>query len=136
MYGLASNMVPHRLSFCTRHVLFFVVGGRIPCPFVALRPHPPTRLPTQGCTCVYHTYFTSMALSRRVGKMLVYGAVLACLDPVLTIAAAMAHGRPVFMSPRYVVCANLEHHSIVDYIIIPKIMLVNWTICLRASLKS
>ena len=32
--------------------------------------------------------------------MLVFGALLACLDPVLTIAAAMAHGRPLFMSPR------------------------------------
>ena len=29
--------------------------------------------------------------------MLVYGALLGCLDPVLTVAAAMAHGRPVFL---------------------------------------
>jgi hypothetical protein len=31
--------------------------------------------------------------------MLIFGALLTCLDPVLTIASAMAHGRPVFMSP-------------------------------------
>jgi ATP-dependent RNA helicase DHX57 len=30
--------------------------------------------------------------------MLVYGAMLGCLDPVLTVAAALAHGRPMFMS--------------------------------------
>ena len=32
------------------------------------------------------------------GKMLVFGAMLGCLDPVLTVAAALAHGRPVFLS--------------------------------------
>jgi ATP-dependent RNA helicase DHX57 len=32
------------------------------------------------------------------GKMLVYGAMLGCLDPVLTVAAALTHGRPVFLS--------------------------------------
>ena len=30
--------------------------------------------------------------------MLVYSAMLGCLDPVLTVAAALAHGRPVFLS--------------------------------------
>lgn len=33
------------------------------------------------------------------GKMLIYGAMLQCLDPVLTIAAALSCGRPMFMSP-------------------------------------
>ena len=33
-----------------------------------------------------------------LGKMLVYGAMLGCLDPVLTVAASLAHGRPVFLS--------------------------------------
>ena len=32
------------------------------------------------------------------GKMLLYGALLRCLDPVLTIAAAQGWGRPVFWS--------------------------------------
>ena len=31
--------------------------------------------------------------------MLVYGAMLQCLDPVLTIAAAQGFGKPVFWSP-------------------------------------
>jgi hypothetical protein len=31
--------------------------------------------------------------------MLLYGALLRCLDPVLTIAAAQAWGRPIFWSP-------------------------------------
>lgn len=31
--------------------------------------------------------------------MLVHGALLRCAGPVLTIAAAMGHGRPVFYSP-------------------------------------
>lgn len=34
----------------------------------------------------------------RVGKALVYGSLLGCLDPVLTVTAAMAHGRPVFLN--------------------------------------
>lgn len=31
--------------------------------------------------------------------MLVYAAMLQCTDPLLTIAAALGHGRPVFLSP-------------------------------------
>lgn len=30
--------------------------------------------------------------------MLLYGALLGCLDPVLTVAAALAHGRPLLMT--------------------------------------
>ena len=33
------------------------------------------------------------------GKMLVYAAMLQCTDPLLTVAAALSHGRPVFMAP-------------------------------------
>lgn len=33
------------------------------------------------------------------GKMLIYAAVLRCTDPVLTVAAAVSYGRPVFLSP-------------------------------------
>jgi hypothetical protein len=49
----------------------------------------------------------------RVGKMLVHGSLLRCAAPVLTIAAALGHGRPVFCSPpdkrrdaqvRHVIC--------------------------------
>lgn len=34
------------------------------------------------------------------GKMLIYGAMLQCMDPILTIAAAMSYGRPMFLSPQ------------------------------------
>ena len=40
--------------------------------------------------------------------MLVYGAMLGCLDPVLTVAAALAHGRPVFLSTPPDMQADLE----------------------------
>ncbi len=44
-------------------------------------------------------HLTLMPLDPRVGKMLVFGALLRCTSPVLTIAAAMGHGRQVFFSP-------------------------------------
>lgn len=34
-----------------------------------------------------------------LGKMLIYGALLRCLDPVLTIAAALSYGRSIFFEP-------------------------------------
>jgi ATP-dependent RNA helicase DHX57 len=40
-----------------------------------------------------------MPVDARIGKMLLFGALLGCLDPILTIAASMA-GRPVFVSPK------------------------------------
>jgi ATP-dependent RNA helicase DHX57 len=40
-----------------------------------------------------------MPVDARLGKMLLYGAVLGCLDPVLTIAAALS-GRSLFVTPR------------------------------------
>lgn len=44
-------------------------------------------------------HLTVMPVDPRVGKMLVVGALLRCAGPVLTIAAAMAHGRSIFFSP-------------------------------------
>ena len=44
-------------------------------------------------------HLTLMPLDPRVGKMLVFGALLHCASPVLTIAAAMGHGRQIFYSP-------------------------------------
>lgn len=35
----------------------------------------------------------------RAGKMLLYAAILQCTDPLLTVAAAVSYGRPVFLSP-------------------------------------
>jgi hypothetical protein len=36
----------------------------------------------------------------RLAKALIFGCLLGCLEPVLTVAAALAHGRPVFLSPQ------------------------------------
>jgi Helicase associated domain (HA2) len=47
----------------------------------------------QGC------HLSALPCPARVGKMLVYGAVLGCLDPVLSIAAALTCRSP-FLSPR------------------------------------
>ncbi|PRW33164.1 P-loop containing nucleoside triphosphate hydrolase isoform A [Chlorella sorokiniana] len=43
-------------------------------------------------------HLTRMPCDPRIGKMLLYGSLLRCLDPVLTIAAAQGWGRPVFWS--------------------------------------
>ncbi|GMH41213.1 hypothetical protein BSKO_09123 [Bryopsis sp. KO-2023] len=45
------------------------------------------------------SHIIRMPMDCRVGKMLVYGTMLQCVDPVLTIAAAMSYGRPMFLSP-------------------------------------
>jgi HrpA-like RNA helicase len=47
----------------------------------------------QGC------HLSALPCPARVGKMLVYGAVLGCLDPVLSIAAALTCRSP-FLSPK------------------------------------
>ena len=44
-------------------------------------------------------HIAHMPVDARIGKMLLFGALLGCLDPILTIAAAMA-GRPIFVSPK------------------------------------
>lgn len=41
---------------------------------------------------------THTLVCHSVGKMLIYGAMLGCLDPVATIAAAMSSRTP-FVSP-------------------------------------
>ena len=42
-----------------------------------------------------------MPVDARLGKMLIYGAMLRCLDPVLTVAGALS-GRGLFVTPREV----------------------------------
>jgi len=42
-------------------------------------------------------HLASLPVEPRIGKMLVYGAVLGCLGPILTIAAALAHRSPFVM---------------------------------------
>ena len=44
-------------------------------------------------------HIAQMPCDPRIGKMLLFGAILRCLDPVLTIAAAQTFGKPLFFSP-------------------------------------
>ena len=44
-------------------------------------------------------HLAQMPVDARIGKMLLFGAMLGCLDPILTIAGAMS-GRPLFYSPK------------------------------------
>ena len=41
-------------------------------------------------------HLASLPVDVRVGKMLIYGAIFACLEPVLTMAAAMGFRSPFF----------------------------------------
>lgn len=41
-------------------------------------------------------HLVRMPCDPRVGKMLIFAAMLHCVDPILTIAAALGHGRPVW----------------------------------------
>lgn len=44
-------------------------------------------------------HLTCLPCDPALGKLLIYGCLLRCLDPVLTIAAALTNNRPIFMSP-------------------------------------
>jgi HrpA-like RNA helicase len=41
-----------------------------------------------------------MPVDVRIGKMLIMGAVLRCVDPILTIAASLSHRSPFFSDQR------------------------------------
>lgn len=63
-------------------------------------------LTTIGAIDVYTGHLTPlghhlvrMPCDSRLGKMLIYGALLRCMDPILTITAALSHGRQIFFSP-------------------------------------
>ena len=43
---------------------------------------------------------SAMPLDAPIGKMLIFGALLRCLDPLLKVAAALGAGRSLFVSPR------------------------------------
>ena len=58
----------------------------------ALRPPPSLGLTTLG----YH--LANLPLDARLGKMLIYGAVLQCVEPVLTVTAALSYKSP-FLKP-------------------------------------
>lgn len=44
-------------------------------------------------------HLTKMPMDVHIGKMLIYGALLRTVDSVLTLAAALSYGRPIFLSP-------------------------------------
>jgi ATP-dependent RNA helicase DHX57 len=44
-------------------------------------------------------HVSMMPMDARLAKALIYACMLRCLSPMLTIAAAMGYGRPLFMSP-------------------------------------
>lgn len=45
------------------------------------------------------SHLAALPMDIHVAKMLVYACMLHCVSPVLTIAAAMAYGRPMFVAP-------------------------------------
>lgn len=49
-------------------------------------------------------YLAQLTLEPRLGKMLIYGCIFKCLEPMLTMAAAMAHKDPFQLPPQ----ANLK----------------------------
>jgi len=55
--------------------------------------------PISGALTPLGRHLTRMPCDPRVGKMLIFGAMLRCLDPILTVAAAQGHGRSIFFSP-------------------------------------
>ena len=55
--------------------------------------------PSSGALTPLGRHLCAMPCDPRVGKMLIFGAMLRCLDPILTVAAAQGHGRSVFWSP-------------------------------------
>eukprot|EP00892_Ulva_mutabilis_P005050 jgi/Ulvmu1/2917/UM148_0001.1 len=54
--------------------------------------------PNEHLSALGH-HISRIPLDPALGKMLIYAAILRCTDPVLTVAAAIGHGRPVFLSP-------------------------------------
>eukprot|EP00878_Enallax_costatus_P012006 GHUV01012535.1.p1 GENE.GHUV01012535.1~~GHUV01012535.1.p1 ORF type:complete len:538 (+),score=178.81 GHUV01012535.1:448-2061(+) len=45
------------------------------------------------------THLAAMPMDAALGKALLYGCMLRCASPLLTIAAALGHGRPLWLSP-------------------------------------
>ena len=53
----------------------------------------PLKLSTLG------KYLSMLPLDVRLSKMLIYGALFSCLEPILTIAAAISYKSPFLVSP-------------------------------------
>jgi len=61
-------------------------------------PPPPPQPQPQPPQTPLGRHLSSLPVDVRVGKMLLYGAMFRCVDPVLTVAAALS-GRSPFLSP-------------------------------------
>nr|CAH7744575.1 unnamed protein product [Callosobruchus chinensis] len=60
----------------------------------------------EDLTCLGR-YLAQLSIEPHLGKMMLYGVIFRCLDPVLTLAAAMAHKDPFQLPPQ----ANLRTHA-------------------------
>ena len=59
--------------------------------------HPPA--PSREALTPLGLHLARMPLDARIGKVLIYGALLGCYEPALTLAAAMSLARSPFLSP-------------------------------------
>ena len=54
--------------------------------------------PSSGRLTALGRHLSMMPIDLRIGKMLIYGAIFCCLDPILDVAAILAN-KPLFLSP-------------------------------------
>jgi len=59
-------------------------------------------------------HLASLPVEPRVGKMMLYAAIFGCIDPALTIAAAMTSTKPLFVSPLDLRDAAREAHQLLS----------------------
>lgn len=79
--------IPSYTIFCLTAIDTLLAVG-------ALTPHEaPPHLTGLG------SHLAALPMDVHVAKMLVFGCMLHCVSPVLTIAAAMSYGRPMFVAP-------------------------------------
>lgn len=80
------------------HLLPATPPQRLPCPCHLVLPSTHPRPPRAGCCCTARCRLNASAspsappaLPCPAGKMLLYGVLFSCLDPVLTVACCMAY---------------------------------------------
>ncbi len=72
----------------------------LPTPHAALaRLEAVGALDTGKCLTGLGAHLAALPMDAHIAKMLVYACLLHTVSPVLTIAAAMAYGRPMFSAP-------------------------------------
>lgn len=73
--------------------------------------HDKTTTSTQRLTSLGR-HLVQMPCDPRIGKMLIYGAMLRCLDPILTVAAAVGFGKLFCLSCSFHRSKFLMHHTL------------------------